>query len=284
MLGRALSCALSAQDKIVGMDLSRAQGTESRLARFIECDITDRDRTIETVESVSPDIVIHTAAYTDVDGCERNPKKTHTVNAEGTKTIALACQDCGAFLYYISTDFVFDGEKKAAYTEVDCPNPINIYGKSKLEGEKYIQSILRKFIIIRSSWLFGPGGRNFVETILERARSQGKLKVVNDQFGSPTYTQDLAQAVGRLIGLSEQLTLNGIYHITNSGSCSWYEFALAIKEIAGLATDIIPISSESYASCVRRPRVSILENRRYQQTGEGNLRNWQEALKEYLAK
>lgn len=268
MLGSALCEELSEQYEVIGF------GRE-------DCDITEKDQLIAKVSQVQPEIIIHTAAYTDVDGCEHNPDKAHRINALGTETVSLACQRCGAFGVFISTDFVFDGEKKSAYIEEDPPNPINIYGKSKLEGERYVQSSLKDFIIVRSSWLFGKGGRNFVNTILEKAQRESRLKVVNDQFGSPTYTEDLAQSIGRLISMKDNA--RGIYHITNSGSCSWCEFALAIKEFAKLNTDIVPISSEQYRSPTRRPKMSILDNRYYQEVAGKKPRHWKEALREYLS-
>lgn len=286
MLGRALCQELADKHEVVGMDIVKLKAQGSKLKGFIECDITDREKTIAKIVSVKPDLVIHTAAYTDVDGCERDPKKAHRVNAQGTETVALASQSCSAFLWYISTDFIFDGEKKSAYTEQDAANPINIYGHSKLEGEKYVQSILRRFIIVRSSWLFGKGGRNFVDSFLKKAQSEKEIKIVNDQFGSPTYAKDLAQAIKILLSDSSfELSADfcDIYHITNSGSCSWYEFAQAVKEIANLDTDILPISTEQYHSPAKRPKMSILQNRRYQEDIGEKLKHWKEALREYLA-
>ena len=280
MLGRALCQELSSKYEVTGMDIVKLEAQSSKLKGFIECDITDREKTIAEIISIKPDIVIHAAAYTDVDGCERNYEKAHRVNALGTETVALACHNCSALLWYISTDFVFDGEKKSAYTESDRPNPINIYDQSKLEGEKYVQSILKDFLVLRSSWLFGRGGRNFVDILLEKTKDEKRIEVVNDQFGSPTYAKDLARAIGKLIDLGKRA--GGIYHITNSGSCSWYEFALSIKDLAKLDTNIVPISSEQYRSPARRPKMSILENRRYQKVSGEKLRHWKEALKEYL--
>ena len=158
----------------------------------------------------------------------------------------------------------------------------NIYGKSKLEGEKYVQSVLKDYIIVRSSWLFGRGGRNFVDNIYSQAQSERVIKVVRDQVGAPTYVNDLAKAIHRLISLTSKG--NGIYHITNSSSCSWYEFALAIKEVAGLKVNIVAVLSKEYRSPTTRPKMSILDNRRYQQCTGERLRNWQEALKEYIIK
>jgi dTDP-4-dehydrorhamnose reductase len=281
MLGRALCQEMSSKYEVVGIDILRLQDTDCRFQTFIQCDITKRKETIAEIVSLNPDVIIHAAAYTDVDACELNKEKAHKINALGTETVALASQECNAFLFYISTDFVFDGEKKSAYIESDEPNPINIYGQSKLEGEKYVQSIVKKFIIIRTSWLFGKGGKNFVNTILEKAQNEKEVKVVCNQCGSPTYTKDLASAISRLISVLN--SLNGIYHITNSGSCSWYEFAQAIKDIASLNIDIIPISAAQYHSPTRRPEVSMLENRRYREYFGQKLRPWKEALRMYLS-
>ncbi len=284
MLGRALCQEFSDKYEIVGLDIVEFKVQGSKLKGFIECDITDitdREKTIANIVSAKPNIVIHTAAYTDVDGCEENPEKAHRINALGTETVALACRKCGAFLYYISTDFVFYGEKESAYVEKDLPNSVNIYGKSKLDGEKFVQSILKKIVIVRSSWLFGKGGRNFVDTLLNKAKSEKRIEVVNDQFGSPTYTRDLTQAINRLIGSTEHLS--SIYHITNSGSCSWYEFAKEILKVKGVKGVVLePATSEEVNRPARRPKMSILENQRYQELTGEKLRPWQDALGEYL--
>ena len=285
MLGRALCQELSSDKyEIVGLDIVELKAQSSKLKGFIECNITDREKTIANIVSTKPNIVIHTAAYTDVDGCEQNPEKAHRVNALGTETVALACRKCGAFLYYISTDFVFDGEKESAYVEKDLPNPVNIYGKSKLDGERFVQSILKKIVIVRSSWLFGKGGRNFVDTLLNKAKSEKRIELVNDQFGSPTYTLDLAKAIKTLlIAYSLQLTAD-ICHITNSGSCSWYELAKEILKVKGVKGVVLePATSEEVNRPARRPKMSILENQRYQELAGEKLRHWQDALKEYLS-
>ena len=288
MLGSSLYKELSRDYEVVGLDIAKPASYNLRPTSFIQCDITEREKIVDEIVLAKPDIAIHAAAYTDVDGCEQNPEQAHRVNALGTENVAQACKDCNCLLIYISTDFVFDGEKKSAYIEEDPPNPINIYGKSKLEGEKSVQSILKEFIIVRSSWLFGEGGRNFVDILLKRAQNEKRIEVVNDQFGSPTYTKDLAQAIKKLIDLSYHLppmsyVLKGIYHITNSGSCSWYEFASAIKEFVKLDVNIVPVSFAQYPSPTKRPKMSVLENRRYRQDVGEDLRNWKEALEEYIA-
>ncbi len=281
MLGRALAEQLVDRYAVTGMDVRRNQKWN-----FIEADITQRDETIEKIVNQKPDIVIHAAAYTDVDGCEENPEKAYSVNAQGTETIALACRKACALVCYIITDFVFDGEKKSAYVESDKPNPINIYGKSKLDGEQFIQSILKRFVIVRSSWLFGEGGKNFVDAILEKANNEEELKVVDDQIGSPTYTLDLARAIKTLLtayNLQLKADICGIYHITNSGSCSRYEFAKEILRLKAMEkVTLNPATSEEVTQPAGRPKMSLLQNQRYQQDTGEKLRPWQEGLKEYL--
>lgn len=283
MLGRAVCKELFSQYEVVGMDMV-ALPTEHFLHTFIKCDITEREFAIEKLRSIHPDVVIHTAAYTDVDGCEKDPDRAYRVNAQGTETLARAGQMCKALFCYISTDFVFDGEKETAYAETDAPHPINAYGRAKWEGEKAVQSLLADFMIIRSSWLFGRGGRNFVDTLLKRAENEQEVPVVAEQFGAPTYVNDLAQGIKRLVELNSQgKNPRGIYHISNSGSCSRYEFAEEIIAAAGLGTRVLPITAEEYSSRTRRPRMSVLENTRYQQCAKEKMRHWKDALGAYLA-
>lgn len=283
MLGRVVCQELFSLYEVVGMDMV-APPTEHFLHTFIECDITEHESAIDKLRSIHPDVVIHTAAYTDVDGCEKDPGKAYRVNAQGTETLARAGQMCKALFCYISTDFVFDGEKETAYAETDAPHPINAYGRAKWEGEKAVQSLVTDFMIIRSSWLFGRGGRNFVDTLLKRAENEQEVAVVAEQFGAPTYVNDLAQGIKKLVELNSQgKNPRGIYHITNSGSCSWYEFAEEIIAAAGLGTRVLPITAEEYSSRTRRPRMSVLENTRYQQCTKEKMRHWKDALGEYLA-
>ena len=278
MLGRALCLKLAQRHQVIGLDILKPEAQGSKLEGFIECDITDRKKSIEYIGASRADLVIHAAAYTDVDGCEKNEQQALAVNAYGAQNIALGCKHCGCSLIYISTDFVFDGEKHKPYLVSDRPNPINIYGKSKWFGEKFIQEALVNCLIVRSSWLFGKGGKNFVTTLMEKAKERTRLEVVNDQFGCPTYVKDLALGISRLIAFSNT---SGIYHITNSVSCSWYELAQKIKRLRGLPVEIVPVSSAQYQG-TKRPRMSVLDNRRYQQALGSALRPWPEALEEYL--
>jgi dTDP-4-dehydrorhamnose reductase len=228
-------------------------------------DITDENMVMKTVEAVKPDVVINAAAYTDVDGCEDNTKLSLKVNGEALIYIARGCKMNGAKLVHYSTDYIFDGSKQE-YVESDIPNPINAYGTSKLLGEKNIQENMADFRIIRTSWLFGKNGKNFVETMLSLSRQMENVKVVNDQFGKPTYTVDLAQKTAEIIDMEP-----GIYHITNEGVCSWYEFASAIIPNA------VPCNSNEFVRKAKRPKYSVLVN-----TKTGFMRHWRDALREFL--
>ena len=298
MLGRDLVEVLSKKHEVVGLDI-RKPSFGLQVTGFIKADITDKNRIIETICSSKPDIVIHTAAYTDVDGCEKNEDLACRVNDIGTQNVALAAKACKAIIAYVSTDFVFNGEKQNPYLENDKTGPLNFYGRSKLAGERHVSLLLDRYFIIRSSWLFGKYGKNFVNTILKLAENKKVLKVVNDQIGSPTYTKDLAQAIKRLINLthhSSLITHNifGIYHISNSGSCSWYEFAQEIihkSHIPGLSprsgagthhTSLKPISSEDLNRPATIPKFSVLNNSRYIKVTAAPLRSWSAALEDYL--
>ncbi len=258
--------------------------------KFIVGDITDYKSISGILKKIVPDIVIHTAAWTDVDGCEIDRKKAYKVNFFGTKNVALACRNTGALLFYISTDFVFDGKKKQPYKENDIPNPINIYSDSKFKGEEALKKILKKYIIIRTSWLYGSCGKNFVDTIISKTKSEKTLKIVDDQIGSPTYTKDLAKAIHRLLDKMRPKTIDyrpryyGIYHVSNSGSVSWYKYAKEILRLTGSKTKVIPISSDNLDRPAKRPAMSILDNSKFKRFTGYKMRNWKYALKEYLSK
>ncbi len=285
MLGRDLVEVFSEGQELYLLDVQKFPSSMSSQFSTLTLDITDSARTYREVTKINPDIVIHSAAYTDVDGCETNRDLAFRVNALGTRNIALACQRFDTELLYISTDFVFDGEKGEPYLEFDRPNPQNIYGKSKYWGELYVESLVNKFYIVRSSWLFGKNGKNFVSTILDLAKQKKEIEVVNDQIGSPTYTKDLAQAIAQLIGGESKdsitrASLYGIWHITNSGQCSWYEFAGEILQDSDVL--VKPITSEELNRPAKRPRFSALENSVRKLQGWKPLRHWKEALKDYL--
>jgi len=278
MLGVDLWQELEQNYDVFGVDLT--PNSQPPTPNFYSVDITEMDSVISTVGKIKPDVVIHVAAYTDVDGCERDAQKAYRVNSDGAKNIALACRDNDAVLVYISTDFVFDGKSKTPYKETDETGPLSVYGDSKLKGEEAVQDILKKYYILRTSWLYGKYGKNFVDTILAKAKAEKALKVVDDQVGSPTYTKDLARAIHALLDMGKGY---GTYHVSNSGSVSWYDYAREILRLAGSKTKVIPISSEELARPAKRPAMSILDNSKFIEfTGYG-MRNWKDALKEYLS-
>jgi dTDP-4-dehydrorhamnose reductase len=243
-------------------------------------DIQKEDESITRIEKIRPEIVIHLAAYTDVDGCELNKEKAFAVNAEGTKHVALAASKCRAKMVYLSTDYVFDGDKKEPYLESDSPHPLNVYGLSKLKGEQYVQALVKDFLIIRTQWLYGPFGKNFVTSILQQARKKAELSIVNDQIGSPTYTADLARAISGLI----QLDARGIFHAANSDPCTWYAFGQAILKLSGVnQVRVIPISSKELARPAARPPYSVLNCQKLKRETGLTMRPWSEALKDYLS-
>lgn len=257
-----------------------------------DLDIANRDLTLKVIRRYSPDVIINTAAYNDVDGCEDNELKAFGVNALGAKNVALACKSCAATMVHFSTDYVFDGQKKEPYTESDAPNPLSTYGLSKRAGEDYVQTLLdsNRYLLIRTSGLFGTAGckgkgrKNFVEAMLNLAEEKKEeIRVINDQIFSPTYTVDLAKKVKELILANREGSGNyGLYHITNNGQCSWFEFARKIFELSGRKVNLKPITAEEFGARAKRPKYSVLKNHRLQEQGHDDLRPWPEALKAYL--
>lgn len=228
---------------------------------------------------VRPDWVIHAAAFTNVDRCESEPDKAYRVNSEGARDVARACWSVGARMLYISTDYVFDGTKGSPYMENDPVNPLNVYGKSKLRGEQEVQKVLRDALIVRTSWLYGHKGPNFVEAILAQVGKKDELAVVADQVGNPTYTPDLADAVARLV----EAGAYGPVHVTNEGLCSWYGYAGKILELAGITgMKIKAVTTAELGRPAVRPAYSALSKDRYYNITGHRLRDWKEALAEYL--
>lgn len=251
---------------MLGMDLCKVFPDAVKLTHN-DIDITDKAQVIDVIKRIDPDVIINAAAYTDVDGCEDedNRELVFDVNCRAPGYIAQACLDVGATLVHFSTDYVFDGSKKE-YVESDLTHPINVYGKSKLLGERNIIKSMEDFRIIRTSWLFGHHGRNFVETMLKLSCEMDEVRVVDDQFGKPTYTADLARNTLEIIDLEA-----GIYHVTNEGVCSWYEFASAIID------NVVPCSSNEFPMKAKRPTYSVLTN-----TKTAPMRHWREVVLEYL--
>lgn len=242
-------------------------------------DITDRKAVDEIIRSYLPDVVINCSAITDVDLCEREIDRAFKVNAIGAKNLALVTQRYNTHLIHISTDYVFDGKKDSPYIEFDKPNPINNYGKSKLEGENFVRTFSQRFTIVRTSWLYGDGN-NFVKKILERVKQEKLLKVVDDQFGSPTYTYDLAKA---LMTITKEQA-HGLYHFANVGIVSRFQEARFIVEKLKLGVEIIPVKSEQYSTLAERPRYTPLKNYLLELEGLFYARDWESALEEFLFK
>ena len=249
-----------------------------------EMDLRGRNSVLGTLDRHQPDIVINTAGQTDVDGCESDASYAMQLNANGAGYVASACSRAGAVCVYISSDYVFDGKKGKPYVETDETRPLNTYGISKLEGERLVRSKADRHLIIRTSGLFGFGqrakrGQNFVEAMIRLAEGGKRLSIVQDQILSPTYTFDLASKIAELI----EGDSNGTYHITNSGECSWYRFAVSVFDAAGLSPEIVPVTSEEYGASAERPRHSVLDNSKLERVGIGKLRHWEEALREYIS-
>ena len=242
-----------------------------------DVDIRDENRVQALVQQQSPDWIVLAAAYTDVDGCESNPDLAFAVNRDGAVSVAKAAKLAGARLLFLSSDYVFDGKKTAPYETGDARNPQSVYGRSKAEAEIKLLELLPNCCIVRTSWLFGIGGKCFPDTILKLAASRPSLDVVNDQRGCPTYTQDLAQAITQLC----RKNADGIVHATNSGNCTWFEFAEEIVRGAGFNATVRPVSSQQMARPAPRPAYSVLSPARLQTLGI-TMPSWSDALHRYL--
>ena len=255
-------------------------GSEVIAADREHVDITHGEDASKFIAQVKPDVIINCAAFSNVDACETQIFEAFAVNASGARNVALAGKLTGARVIHISTDYVFDGMKNEPYLETDTPNPISVYGKSKLEGELAVQEIGGNYVIIRTAWLFGPYRNNFVTTMLELGRKNRSVSVVTDQHGSPTYTTDLSDAIRTAISKD----LRGIYHVTNSGTCSRYEWAQKIFELTGNQVSVLPLKTADYKRAARVPQNSSLDCTKYTTTTGQKMRSWQEALKEYIFK
>jgi dTDP-4-dehydrorhamnose reductase len=253
-----------------------------------DMEITDMDSVQKALLKHQPEIVINTAAFVRVDDCESEKDKAFSVNALGARNVAVVCQKIGAKLVFLSTDYVFGGGTQTAgipYHEFDIPVPLSIYGASKLAGEKMVCHLCQKYFIVRTSGLFGVAGSlgkggNFVETILKLAKTKNELTVVNDQVFSPTSAKDLARKIAQI----SKTEFYGIFHITNSGFCSWFEFSREIVKLAGLKTPVIPVTTDQYPQKAKRPNYSVLQNYHLHLLGLDDMRPWQEALADYMQK
>lgn len=243
-----------------------------------EMDVTDRAGVEKVISGAAPDAVIHCAAYTAVDAAEENEELCRRVNAEGTRNIAEVCSKLDIRMLYISTDYVFSGEGERPWEPDDERAPQSVYGRTKCEGERAVQELLDKYFIVRIAWAFGINGNNFVKTMLRLSANHDTIRVVCDQYGSPTYTYDLARLLVDMI-LTEKY---GVYHATNEGICSWYEFACAIFKEAGISVNVVPVTTEEYGAKAKRPANSRMSKEKLTEAGFERLPHWQDALKRYL--
>ncbi len=265
----------------LGYDLSKEltkRGVEFIAPSLEELELTTEDGAKNFILDKKPDTVVHCAAYTAVDKAESEAELAITVNGMGTRWIAEACREIGAKMIYISTDYVFGGDGKIPYEVDDEKNPVNVYGRSKLLGEDAVSMILEKYFIVRTSWVFGINGNNFIKTMLRLGETHKKLNVVNDQIGSPTYTVDLAKLLADMLETEKF----GVYHATNEGFCSWAEFAREIFNEAGLEVEVDGIPTVEYPTPARRPFNSRLSKKSLDEAGFERLPTWQDALKRYL--
>ncbi len=245
-----------------------------------DLDITDQMTVDKIILDIKPEMIIHTAAYTAVDQAEIDKNTAFEVNILGAFHVARAARRVGAKMVYISTDYVFDGHKLTPYKETDEPKPLSTYGLSKWLGERLVHTTLEESFIVRTSWLYGHDGKNFVNTMLHLAKQQKEIKVVNDQIGSPTYTKDL---VGKISQLFEKKY--GTYHVSNSGTCSWFEFARFIFLESGYDPSLVkPVSTKEYGAISERPKYSVLGNNSLITAGIEPLRPWQSAVREFIRK
>jgi dTDP-4-dehydrorhamnose reductase len=264
---------------LLGQDLvQELRGEHLTALSSKEADLRDRTRARDAIRDSRPDWIILSAAYTDVDGCESNRDRAFAVNCEGAINVAQAARDAGARLLFLSTDYVFDGTKRSPYEISDTRNPTSVYGQSKARAEERLIEILPEVCIARTSWLFGHGGKCFPATILKLASTRPEISVVNDQRGSPTFTRDLASALVQLC----RADARGIMHVTNSGNCTWYDFASEIVRASGLPTVVKPVTTAEFPRPAKRPAYSVLSPASLHAYNI-QMPEWQDALRRYLA-
>ena len=256
-----------------------AAGHEVRPLTRAEADVTDLAALRAQAAAFRPDWIVHLAAFTHVDQCESDPERAYVVNGLGPRNSALAAAEVGAAVMALSTDYVFDGQSATPRREHDPIGPLGVYGRSKLAGERGAREVNARHVIIRTAWLYGAGGRNFVDTILAKARAGEPLRVVDDQRGAPTWTHDLAEAMATLVEKREF----GTYHVTNSGHCTWYDLAAAACAEAGVKADLTRISSDELARPAHRPAYSALHMGWFEHVAGRRMPEWRDALKRYVA-
>ena len=254
------------------------KGAQLLLADVDTLDITDKAAVESFMEENRPDVVINCAAYTNVDGCESNQDTAFSVNAIGSRNLAIGCENIGAKLVHVSTDYVFRGDEPTPRREYDMPWPISAYGKTKYAGEEFVRQYCKKSFIVRTAWLYGYTGKNFVKTMVWLAKEKGGAKVVNDQHGNPTNAADLSHHLLKIAASEEY----GTYHCTGNGECTWYEFAAEIARLAGYEGVMRPCTSEEFPTPTKRPAYSSLDNMMLRVTVGDEMRHWKDALKAYF--
>jgi len=279
-----MKIVLIGADGQLGSDLLKTLGEDDVLPLYYpKFDITEPEKCRSVVLGLAPEVVINTAAYHRVDECEDHPKESFQVNAIAVRDLALVCREIDASLVHFSTDYVFDGAKRSPYLEDDPPNPLSVYAVSKLAGEFFVRQVLKKYFLVRTCGLYGVAGSkekgtNFVERIVELNRAGTILRIVNDQWVTPTSTQELAQRISELIRSRHY----GLYHLTNEGECTWYSFARQVFSLLGEEARLVSVDSLTYGAKARRPLYSVLENKRAKEIGLKGFSPWNEALKDYL--
>ena len=283
-----IKIALIGADGQLGVDINsyfKEKGIKIiGLVGLKDIDVCDYRMSDDILKRINPELVINTAAFHDVDLCEDEVLSAFKVNVMGVKNLSVICREINVPLMHFSTDYIFDGKKKEPYVEDDYARPLSLYGISKLAGEQVIQYMLEKYYIIRLSGLYGytgcvgKGNINFVELMIKLAEKEKVIKVVNDQILTPTSTKDVVEKLFELI----QTENYGIYHMTNTGSCSWYEFACEIFKLMNLSTNVLPVTTEEFKAKAKRPKYSVLDNVNLRKIGLADLRNWKEALKDYI--
>ena len=269
---RILITGATGQLGLALQELLPQQGHEAAALGRKELDISDASAVAQTLDDHSPDLVINAAAYTNVDGCETEVEAAYRVNSLGPRNLAVNCERLGCELLHVSTNYVFDGEKEAPYEPFDLPSPQSVYAKTKLDGEEYVKHLCHRWYVVRSAGVYGEGN-NFVRTMLRVGRERDTLKVKDDEYVSPTYARDLAGSIAEVI----RSEAYGLYHMTNAGSCSWYEFAKEIFKLSGVEVEVQSVPSSEYPLPAPRPANGLLSN-----LGSPELRHWREALEEYL--
>ncbi len=281
-----MKIAIIGADGQLGSDLMKALDIEKPFPLYYpDFDITKAQKTRKVLSKLSLEVVINTAAYHKVDECEDNPQKAFEVNSIAVRELALICRELGLTLIHFSTDYVFDGKKRAPYIEDDTPNPLNVYAVSKLAGEYFVRQNLQRYFLIRTCGLYGEAGcwgkgYNFVDAVISLEKQGKPLRIVNDQWVTPTATSELASRIAELIHTDHY----GLYHMTNEGQCTWFEFARMIFALIGRKADLCPVDSETYGARALRPLYSVLENRNAKKIGLTDFSPWEKALKEYLIK